>query len=333
MIRRTAALVMAAVLAIAGLGGCAGSKKARSDKMQIVCTIFPAYDWTKTLLGSHEDEAEITYLQSDGSDLHSYEPSAKDLALISECDLFIFVGGESDSWSADAVKNAKNKKMKKIDLLEVLGSSVKDNSLADELDSKESEEEGSGSAAEGKAKEEPVHDEHVWLSPRNAEVFCNKITNALCELDQLHEEDYKKNLVSYRKKLNELDIRFSELAADSRISTLIFCDRFPFRYFAEDYGFKYYSAYSGCTSGEEASAEMLTLMSQKIDKLKINRVFTTEQPQSGIADTVISAAETKDIKTVKLDSMHSVDQKMIDEDTTYLSIMESNYDILEEALS
>ncbi|MBQ8107459.1 MAG: zinc ABC transporter substrate-binding protein, partial [Ruminococcus sp.] len=187
MIRRTAALVMAAVLAIAGLGGCAGSKKARSDKMQIVCTIFPAYDWTKTLLGSHEDEAEITYLQSDGSDLHSYEPSAKDLALISECDLFIFVGGESDSWSADAVKNAKNKKMKKIDLLEVLGSSVKDNSLADELDSKESEEEGSGSAAEGKAKEEPVHDEHVWLSPRNAEVFCNKITNALCELDQLHE--------------------------------------------------------------------------------------------------------------------------------------------------
>ncbi len=326
MIKKITALLICCAVAAAGLASCGKKEKVRSEKLNIVCTIFPEYDWTKEILGSHAEDAEITYLLDNGVDLHSYQPSAKDMVTISECDLFIYVGGESDTWVEDALKNAQNEKMQVIDLMEVMGSSAKEEEFKEGMMPEEEEEGEEG-------EEEPEYDEHVWLSLRNAEVFCVQISNALCSLDKANAEDYKANLDAYLKKLEELDTAYSTLAASAATSTLVFCDRFPFRYFVDDYGFKYYAAFVGCSAETEASFETISFLAQKIDELGLKNVFTIENSDSSIADAVISNTEAKDMSVAKLDSIQSVSSDMIDDGTTYLSIMRSNFDVLKEALN
>lgn len=468
-------------------------------KLHIVTTIFPEYDWVKEILGDRIENAEITMLLDNGVDLHSYQPTAEDLLKISNCDLFIYVGGESDKWVEDALQQSTNKNRKVINLLDVLGdtvkeeevvegmedehehshgtsqfedSDVKDRSLSDwegewqsvypyllsgDLDkvmehkaeendnmtakeyynyyktgyetdveriiidgktikfikngvstkakyqykgykiytyesgnrgvryffeavenksgapkyvqfsdhgiaptnaehfhiyfgndgfealSKEMENwptyypdkmNGKEIAEEmiGHDQEETEYDEHVWLSLKNAPILCSAIADALAEIDQDNASTYQKNVVAYNKKLSELDKNYQSVVNNTKQKTLLFGDRFPFRYLVEDYGLSYYAAFVGCSAETEASFKTITFLANKIDELALNTVFTIEKSDQKIAKTIIENTKRKDQKILVLNSMQSITSKDVSKGATYLSIMEQNLDVLKAAL-
>ncbi|MBQ9518956.1 MAG: zinc ABC transporter substrate-binding protein [Firmicutes bacterium] len=296
-----------------------------TDKIKVVATVFPEYDWVKNIVDEKADKFDITLLQDSGADLHSFQPTAEDVLKISECDMFIYVGGESDEWVDDALENAQNKEMKVIDLMEIMGDDAREEEVKEGMQAEEEEGE------EGE-EEEIEYDEHVWLSLKNAKLFCNTIKDALCEIDPEDAEAYKNNTYAYTEKFETLDGEFSELADNARNKTLIFGDRFPFAYFTADYGFDYYAAFVGCSAETEASFETITFLAGKVDELNANTVYTIENSDNKIAQAVIDVSQNKDCKIAALDSMQSVTGKQAEEGLTYLSVMEKNLEVLKESL-
>ena len=243
--------------------------------LNIVTTIFPEYDWVREILGDNAGNADLTMLLDNGVDLHSYQPTAQDILKISTCDLFIYVGGESDGWVSDALQEAANKDMKVIDLLDVLDDAVKEEEIVEGMEA--GEEHGDGEDEEHEEEEEgPEYDEHVWLSLRNAKVLCEAITNALTEIDPDHAADYRSNLTSYSEKLDALDAAYQSAIDSASRKTLLFGDRFPFRYLVDDYGLSYYAAFAGCSAETEASFRTITFLSDKADELNLTSVLTIE---------------------------------------------------------
>ena len=472
--------------------------------LSIVCTIFPEYDWVREILGSHAENAEITYLLDNGIDLHSYQPTTADMAKIAECDLFIYVGGESDEWVEDALAEAVNPDMQVINLMEVMGDSakeeevkegmqteeehshehntsfedeeVKDRELSewngkwqstypllldgslDEVWEHKAEDDDSMTAEDYKNKytnayetdivtiqinapeityitedsqitaeyiysgyyirtkddgskqvrykfekssgdenamqyivfsdhniepSEPEHfhlysgndgfdtlveegthfptyypanlsaeeivnemtgghehhedgemeyDEHIWLSLKNAKVICSEIADRLSILDSSNSEDYKVNLKSYTEKLDSLDKDFQTLADSATVKAVIFGDRFPFRYFVDDYGFDYYAAFVGCSAETEASFETVIFLANKIDELGVSTIFTIENSDQRIANTILENTIDKNQNIAVLNSLQSVTNQQIADGANYLSIMQENYDTLKTAL-
>ena len=507
-----------AVLMLAGmLAGCANSSNVPTvsitaaataassqteapaqKKISVVTTIFPEYDWVREILGDQADNAEIAMLLDNGVDLHSYQPTADDIIKISDCDLFVYVGGESDEWVDDALKNATNKDMKVIDLLDVLRDTVKteeakpgmqaeeghnhgyshfddsdvqDRTLSDwdgdwqsvypylqegvldgvmerkaESGSKTAEEyrayyetgyktdvsqitidaenntmcfvkngvaakatyeykgyqiydyasgsrgvryffEATGGDADapkyvqfsdhgigpGKAEhfhiysgndgfdalsqemdnwptyypagmsgneikedmlehEEKEYDEHVWLSLKNAETLVGAISNALQELDPDNKSVYTANADAYVQKLAALDTEYQKAVSAGTYKTVLFGDRFPFRYLVDDYGLNYYAAFAGCSAESEASFETVSFLAKKVDELKLPCVLTIEGAQHKIAETIVQNTAEKNQKILTMDSMQSTTSQDVASGTTYLSVMEKNLDALKEAL-
>jgi len=327
MIKKLLSLSACALLALTPLASCGSIASAQksNSKPHIVCTIFPEYDWVNQILGSHADDFEVTYLLSNGSDLHNFQPSIDDIAKISTCDLFIYTGGESDKWAEDAVKNSPNANMKTISLLHTLGDSVKEEELKEgmqECENEEGEEHG----------DEPEYDEHVWLSLENAETICKEITLQICSIDSENSDEYQENSSEYINKLSELDSNYRAELGSLKNTTLIFADRFPFRYLTDEYGLDYFSAFAGCSAETQASFETITFLAQKADLTNADTIFTIEGSDNSIANAVINATEKKNQKIVSLNSIQSVSQAQIDSGATYLSIMEQNLNKLKEAL-
>jgi zinc transport system substrate-binding protein len=315
--------ILALTLGTAALTGCGSSSKAADSdkKFRVVCTIFPEYDWTREILGSHADSAELTYLLDNGVDLHSYQPTAEDMMKISTCDLFIYVGGESDEWVEDALEDAQNKNMRAIDLMDVLGDSVKEEELKEGMQGEEEEGE----------EEEEEYDEHVWLSLSNAKIICTEIEKNIEAIDPDNASDYKANLGSYIEKLDALDGEFKAVADSAEVKTLIFADRFPFRYLVDDYGLDYYAAFIGCSAETEASFETISFLAQKVNELGCDTIYTLESSDKSIAETVTSTSGA-DITIAELNSLQSVSQDDIAGGASYLSLMQKNCDVLEETL-
>ena len=492
--------------------------------LNIVCTIFPEYDWVKEILGSHAENDTITYLLDNGVDLHSYQPTASDMAKIAQCDLFIYVGGESDEWVEDALAEAVNPNMQVINLMEVMGDSAKleelkegmqeeehdhehdhskevstfeddevqDRSLSDwegewqsgyplALDGSLDEafehkaESGSMTAEEykdyyikgyetdydaikiegnhitftksdgtvtesdyedkgyfiqnwstgtkaamyrfeavdkesgapiyiefndhmiepekaehfhfrmsdesydaivdpenrfptyypasftpeevcealaghdhhddededGEDEEHEHHheegeeeyDEHVWLSLKNAKLLCTEITDKLCILDSDSTEDYKANLKAYTEQLDKLDSDFQALVDSASVKTLVFGDRFPFRYFVDDYGLDYYAAFVGCSAESEASFETIVFLAGKVNELGVSTVFTIENSDQKIAKTIVENTNDKNQNIAVLNSLQSVTSQQIADGVNYLSLMQENYNVLKENLN
>ena len=296
--------------------------KLKEDRLKIVTTVFPEYDWVKNILDEKADNAELTLLLDNGSDLHSFQPTAEDILKIAECDIFIYVGGESDEWVEDALNNATNEDMRVIDLMEVLGENAKAEEVKEGMQPEEEEEE-----------EEEANDEHVWLSLKNTKLFCNAIKDALCEADPDNAEAYKNNTYAYTEQLDTLDADLTELAENAKNKTLIFGDRFPFRYFLDDYGLDYYAAFAGCSAETEASVDTIVFLAQKADELGVKTIYTIDGSDQKVAKAVQSTAKNADINIAQLDSMQSVTGKQAEEGTSYLSIMQKNYEVLSENLS
>ena len=501
-------LFLVLTMVVGLLAGC-GKKNAAetgesdSNKLSVVTTIFPEYDWVKEILGDKAGSTDLTMLLDNGVDLHSYQPTADDIVKISDCDLFIYVGGESDGWAESVLKNAANRKMKVINLLEVLGDSVKteetvegmqetehahdhskevstfedhevqDRSLSDWAGSWQSAypfaldgtlddafaamaEEGEMTADEYKtyyqngyktditniniegdhiaftyedgkkvgsdykyigyyiqnwstgtkaamyrfeavdrtsgapvciefndhmiesAAPEHFHirmsnesfdaivdpekswptffpadmtgedlcehmeghghdheeeaDEHVWLSLKNAKTLVAAIADALQELDPDNKDTYAANTSAYIEKLSALDGAYQSAVDGAARKTVLFGDRFPFRYLVDDYGLRYYAAFAGCSAESEASFETVSFLAKKVDELKLPCVLTIEGKNHKIAETIVENTAEKNQKILTMDSMQSTTSEDVANGTTYLSVMEQNLSMLKEAL-
>lgn len=303
------------------------NEQENSDKetIQVVTTIFPEYDWVRQIAGEELSHIDLTMLLDNGVDLHSYQPTADDIAKISDCDLFIYVGGESDEWVDDALKEAVNKDMKIINLLEVLGDSVKEEEMVEGMQSEEEEE--------GEEEEhEEEKDEHVWLSLKNAETLCQAISADLQEIDPENKDVYDANASVYLEKLSVLDTAYQSAADAASQKTLLFGDRFPFRYLVDDYGLSYYAAFVGCSAETEASFETITFLAGKVDELGLHSVLTLENSDQKIAKTIIENTSEKNQEILTLDSMQSTTSADVANGTTYLSVMENNLNVLKKAL-
>ena len=315
----------------AGLSACS-APSLNNDKIEIVTTIFPEYDWTREILGKNPANAEVTMLLDNGIDLHSYQPTAQDLIKISDCDLFIYVGGESDEWVERALEQSTNKDMVVINLLESLGDKVKEEEVKEGMQGEEEHDHDHEDHDHEEEEEEVEYDEHVWLSLKNASAICETIEKGIEKIDPANASTYKENLASYKAKLNSLDTDYKAAVDASAIKTLVFGDRFPFRYMVDDYGLDYYAAFVGCSAETEASFETIVFLAGKIDELGLHSVLTIEGNDHRIAETVIANTTAKNQKILTMNSLQSTTSRDVTNGTSYLTVMTENLNTLKEAL-
>ena len=313
--KRVLSLVLALVM-LFSLAACSGA--ARRARVQIVTTSFPLYDWTRNIVGDTEG-VEITWLMDSGVDPHSFQPTTKDLVFVSDCDVFVYVGGESEAWADDAVASMKNENAVVVKLLDGL----QDAALTEEaIPGAEPEEE----------EEEGALDEHIWMSLRTASRCVDLICDALCEADSANDDVYRRNADDYKAQLAALDQAYTEAVASSAIDTILVADRFPFRYLAEDYRLYYYAAFDGCSAETEASFQTVLGLSQKADEFGLPVILVTENSTGDIAEAVSEGSQNEPPVRV-LDSLQSVTAEIAESGVTYLSVMESNLEVLKEALA
>ena len=313
------------MLAVSMLTGCGTDASKDNGKISIVTTIFPEYDWVREITKGNEN-VEITMLLDKGVDLHSFQPTADDIVKVSSCDMFIYVGGESDEWVEDALKGATNKDMVVINLLDVLGDSVKEEELVEGMEGEEEEE-------ESEEEEGPEYDEHVWLSLKNAEVLCQYISDELCKIDPDNKETYETNVKAYIAQLDTLDKEYEAAISNASVKTVLFGDRFPFRYLVDDYGLDYYAAFVGCSAESEASFETIKFLADKTDELGLNAILQIESADGKIAQTIKDTTKTKSQQILTMDSMQSVTAKDVSAGATYLGIMQENLSVLSQAIN
>lgn len=316
--KKAVSIIIALLMPVILFCSCGGTRD-EAGGISIVCTTFPQYDFARNILGSSDG---LTLLLDDGADLHSYEPTAQDIIKIGSADLFIYIGGASDTWVEGALKSAANPKLKTLALMDVVNTYKEEYVAGMEHEHEEHEEAHSGSHI--------GEDEHIWLSLKNAEIITQKICEEISGIDPENASLYKSNAENYISKLNELDSEYSALAASAKRKTVLFADRFPFRYLTEDYSLTYYAAFAGCSSESEASFETMAFLIDKTKELALPVVLTTEGSDGSLAKTVCEATGAK---TAALDSCQSVTAEEIKSGKTYLGIMESNLEILREALN
>mgnify|MGYP004689997567 CR=1 FL=1 len=309
--------------------GCKGNDLPVDDgKLKIVTTIFPEYDWVKQIAGD-SNNLDITFLMKNGGDLHSYSPSAEDILKISSCDMLVYVGGESDKWIEEILENSVNSNIKTINLMNVLGEKAKEEELVEGMEDDDHDDHDDHDDDDAELE----YDEHVWLSLDNAQLFIKSITENLCAIDSENAGTYKANCERYLSQLDALDDEYEEVIENSKYKTLIFADRFPFRYLTDDDDLSYYAAFKGCSAETEASFETITFLANKADELNLPRILTIDGSDGKIAKTVAATSKNKDRTIYSLDSLQSVTDNEVQSGKTYIKAMESNLEILKKALN
>ena len=328
--KKTIVLILTLCMLLTAFAGCGGktadptttapANPAAEKGLNIVCTVFPQYDWVRNILGDRLQDTELTLLLDSGVDLHSYEPLPDDLIALAECDLFIYIGGESDEkWAPDTIESTGVTNA--LNLLEELGDAAKE------------EAEVAGMQEEEEEEEEGALDEHIWLSLKNAVILCGVIRDKLCEIDPANADTYKANAEAYIGELNALDASYTELIANAKYNAILVADRFPFRYLCEDYGLTPYAAFSGCSTESQASMGTIATLAGYLDELGMNTVLVTESSDRSTAQAVINSSNNKDCGIAALDSMQSVTASRVQDGVTYLGIMRENLTVLQGALN
>lgn len=318
------------IMSVALLVGCSVNKdklKQDPDKINIVCTTFPQYDWMRQVIKGNEDRIELKLLIDNGVDIHSYQATVDDIIILSECDLIVYVGGESDSWVDDAIKQSANPDLRTINMMDTLGDMVKEEEFIEGMQEEEEEAD-----EDGHKHDHVEYDEHVWLSLRNAEYIVEKMADELVALDPEGKDIYEKNAEEYITAIASLDTEYQTVVDNASKKTVLFGDRFPFRYMADDYGISYYAAFVGCSAETEASFETVTFLANKIDELSLDYVLVIENSDTKLAQTIIDSSSKKDVQIMTLDSIQSVNRNDIDAGVSYLEIMENNLQVLQTVL-
>lgn len=326
--KKTISLLLALTLLCLPLAGCgkaAPDASVAPEKVSVVVTVFPLYDWVKQIAG--DTPLSLRLLADDGTDMHSFQPSVDDIVAISSCSLFLYVGGESDAWAEDALRQpaaAGASDRQALNLLSVLGDAAKTEEIVEGMQTGAEEAERDGG---------PEYDEHIWLSLRNARRCCTAIAEALGAVDPAHADTYAANAAAYNGRLSALDGEYrAAIGEHPDVDTLVFADRFPFRYLLEDYGLRYYAAFPGCEAETEASFETVLFLAEKMDELGLSTVLTTESPIPRLAETVAENTAAGTARIFALDSMQSVAGRDLSGGAAYLSGMEQNLTVLKEAL-
>lgn len=302
--------ILALCLALCFLTGCAGEKS--QDSLSVVAVIFPEYDWVRQIIGE-DSGIQLTLLVDDGVDPHSFQPSVADMVKVSECDLLIYGGGESDAWVKDALKG---KEKATVALLPLLGEKAHQEEIVAGMQVHDPEDET---------------DEHVWMSLPNAALFCTAITQELTQLAPDQASTFQANLESFLSKLSALDEAYRKTVESAKKDTIVVCDRFPYRYLTEDYGLHYYAAFPGCSAETGASFETVVFLSDRVKELDLGALIITETSDGRLAKTVAENAGREDLSILTLNSMQSISGEQA-KNTDYLSIMEANRQVLEQAL-
>ncbi|HIS14978.1 MAG TPA: zinc ABC transporter substrate-binding protein [Candidatus Scatomorpha merdavium] len=312
--KKTLSITILLAMLCALLSGCGAQSEPEGEGISVVATVFAPYDFARQLVG---ERGEVTLLLPPGSEAHSYEPSPKDIIEIQNCDLFIYVGGVSDAWVSDVLESVGGE-VRTVTLMDCVELLEEEHVEGMEVDEDEHEHEG-----------EIEYDEHVWTSPRNAELICEKIAAALCEVDPEGAEEYGTALESYCAQLDELDAAFTEVVENGVRDTVVFGDRFPLLYFAKAYGLNYYAAWPGCADEAEPSAATVTFLIDKVKAEGIPVVFHIELSNEDMADTICNETGAK---KMLFSACHNVTRAQFDAGVTYLELMWQNVDALREAL-
>ena len=313
--------LMTGVLAAFMLAGCAPKQQQNTTKLKIVATTFPQYDWVREIIGKDNTNVDLQLLMKNGGDLHSYQPTAGDIANIADANLFVYVGGESDEWVDDALKEKTNKDMKVVNMMQTLG---------DDIDE---EEEGLEKESEDHDHEEIEYDEHVWLSLKRAQKIVKAIADELGELDSTNAKKYQENAEAYIAKLAALDKSYESTVNTVKNKTWIFADRMPFHYLAKDYGITTYAAFNGCSTETNASFETIVSLAKYADELGIKHIMTIEGSDKKLAKAVIENTTDKNQDILTLNSLQSVSQSDIDKGLTYYGAMEENLKVLAQSFN
>ena len=296
------------------------------NKIKVVATIFPEYDWAKNLV-KDSPNVEVELLIKNGTDLHSYQPSTQDIVKIGNADIFIYVGGESDEWVSQVLKNSKKENQIVVNLMQTLSQDIKEEELVEGMKGEDHDDD--------EDDDETEYDEHVWLSVENAKKAVIKIAESLEVADLENSVLYASNLKNYLAELESLDtfkIRIAEKIQNQN-SPLIFCDRFPFRYLIDELNLKYFAAFAGCSAETEASFETVAFLVKKTEELKPDSIFVTESSDKKLAQTVIAGAKLPETKIAVLNSMQSVTLEQAENGASYIKIMQENLEKISSALN
>ena len=315
MTKKIIALLLSATVLIGILSGC-GMK---NDKITVLCTVFPIYDWVRNVVGD-SDRIEVKLLVSDGADLHSFQPTARDAIDIKTADLVVRVGGADDSFVNELTKDSDGIDLRLIDAEGVTKRHVSVSS------------EHEHSHGESHDHKHPT-DEHIWLSLKNGQACVEAIYNALVTIDPQGATAYRQNANEYIEKLIDLDQKYAEAVASVSEPRLVFADRFPFVYLTEDYGIEFEAAFEGCTTDAEAGFDTVIRLASKVEQWGLSYVCVTESSDKRLSSSVAETVEGRNVKTAVLDSIQSVTKKDIAAGQSYIGIMEKNLSALTEALS
>ena len=330
--KRLLAILMSAVVLLTLLCACSAQKEEEAGSalsaestaptgkksLSVVCSIFPQYDFCREIMGK---DANIELLLKSKVDMHNYKPSAEDILKIKNCDLFVDIGGESDEWAKDIVASADNSRLSVLSLIDLVEAKEEETLEGMEEEDHEHDED---------EEHESEKDEHVWTSLKNAQIIVRAISERLCALDAQNSAEYKKNADSYIEKLAALEKQYAETVSTAKRKTLVFADRFPFRYLADDYSLECFAAFSGCSAETQASFETVAFLAEKVKDKNLPYVLVIDGSDGSVAQTVASQSGAK---IMTLDSCQSVSEEEINEGKSYLSIMQENLEVLKEVLN
>lgn len=326
--------VVKAFLAVTLLLAACGTKsetEGATKKISVIAVTYPQYDWLKNVLGGRADAVDLKLLIKNGADLHSYQPSAQDIAAIAGANMVVYVGGESDEWIEKALAATPKEGRIALNLMEALGDRVKEEEVVEGMQTEE--EHHHEHEEHHEHAEEVENDEHIWLSLKNAEILVKALADSIAKLDTAYAAEYHMNAALYIAKISALDAQYRATMENATLKTILFGDRFPFRYLVDDYGIKYYAAFVGCSAESEASFETITFLAGKMDSLALPAIFTIDGSDGKIARAILDASKnSKNAEVLMLNSMQSVKDEQIKAGADYLSIMRDNLEVLKKAI-
>ena len=331
--------IMTGVLAAFMLAGCAPKQQQNATKLKIVATTFPQYDWIREIIGKDNTNVDLQLLMKNGGDLHSYQPTAGDIANIADANLFVYVGGESDEWVDDALEEKTNKDMKVINMMQTLGDDIDEEEEGLEDHDHDHDHDHDDKDHDDKDHDhdhdhdEIEYDEHVWLSLKRAQKIVKAIADELVELDPTNAKKYQANAEAYIAKLSALDKAYESTVNTVENKTWIFADRMPFHYLAKDYGITTYAAFNGCSTETNASFNTIVTLAKYADEFGINHIMTIESSDHKLAKAVIENTAEKNQEILTLNSLQSVSQSDIDKGLTYYGAMEENLKVLAQSFN
>ena len=335
------AIIFALFMMFVACGADSEKKAPANKKVSIVAAIYPQYDWLKNVLGERADSVDLKLLVKNGTDLHSYKPSAQDIASIAGADIVVYVGGESDGWIEKALAATPKEGRIAVNMMKVLGDRVKEEEVVDGMQVDPSASSGTEEHHEHAERHEDEHhhheevenDEHIWLSLKNAWILVNALAQSLSKVDTANSSIYTANAAVYNGNLWVLDQEFASAISGAENKIILFGDRFPFRYLVDDYGIKYYAAFVGCSAESEASFETVTFLANKMDSLALPAIFTIDGSDGKIARAILEASKkSKETPVLVLNSMQSVTDEQIKAGADYLSMMRDNLEVLKKAI-